>query len=938
MSDQKAPPHVLDPRQLARIEAVHRGFLYQHLYSAAALLRAAKAGVTAIVVETDEDVEIIFPDRRLYVQVKTRSAPLGFSDLESAMERFDSLREEHLSGQRQGTAAFAFASNVAPGAALLKQMAETGWPSDVSVHWPETSGRINDGLPRPWPDILQAFEAISLEAASLPFGKLAPDTLVWKLSGCIQAAAAGIPPRADHAFRVGELTALFEQIVAQLQDFPSPPIRYRAQANEPPLMSGERVRIVSGFSGAGKTSWAAQAAIHTTDTAVYFNVGDVPSPALASAVSRELAGQLFGRKGSRLGEVLLPGANPGEILFAINRLLEQGGERATLVIDNAHSVSSADLRALIGEHSQLSFVLLCQPTPVVQELEVRLGVTAETLQGWSTETIATEGHALGCQGDLVAYDRLHTVTGGLPLYALNALQIVKLHHAGDVARFCAEIEAQTHLTATAQELILRRVFDDLAKTLREVAGALSQCDSPLHREEVVTLLELSFGLDAQASASALRSLRAVGFVQLFGSSDIKLHDAVRLVAKNDLLSRGNDSVLSVQQNLKNILISSLPKAWSLQKVSQLLRLFVALSEIKPLVEMVTDELFHEMGFMPEISAFLERSVESTDTSPEDCFWALDGLVFGALKRGDESKVEGWLEKMSALIDENNLGVTEKLAASMKRMAFAARHQRVEDVQAAMDETAKWLPDNPEHLRIARYNYAHAMLELGMFEECVTEMGKLIPEYYAVLGITPQQIFMRNPPEIWSLISKSSRTRDDLKHLADCLDLLAKAMNAEGHDSGLSRIQAMKFYAMANAVDSIIRVGQDLVDEFIRRRDYEGARDVIEKNLLPNVTNLKIASRIIPVRSQYAVVLAYCGDFSAADHEMARLAPYEDGLDEWGRWELRNQRRFISDMKENPPPSWQSRLAQTPVRTKKPRVNDPCPCGSGKKFKKCHGRR
>ena len=37
----------------------------------------------------------------------------------------------------------------------------------------------------------------------------------------------------------------------------------------------------------------------------------------------------------------------------------------------------------------------------------------------------------------------------------------------------------------------------------------------------------------------------------------------------------------------------------------------------------------------------------------------------------------------------------------------------------------------------------------------------------------------------------------------------------------------------------------------------------------------------------------------------------------------------------PPPA---RVVQQPVRRESPKVgrNDPCPCGSGEKFKKCHG--
>jgi Cap4, dsDNA endonuclease domain len=78
-------PLVLDSRQLAQIEAVHRGFLYQHLYAMACLFMAASSGVLELVVESDEDVEIALPDARTYVQVKTRSRPLIFSDIESAL-------------------------------------------------------------------------------------------------------------------------------------------------------------------------------------------------------------------------------------------------------------------------------------------------------------------------------------------------------------------------------------------------------------------------------------------------------------------------------------------------------------------------------------------------------------------------------------------------------------------------------------------------------------------------------------------------------------------------------------------------------------------------------------------------------------------------------------------------------------------------------------
>jgi hypothetical protein len=57
---------VLDPAQLVRIEAVHRGFLYQHLYAVQCLLSAAALSVLSVDVESDEDVEVQFDGRRIY--------------------------------------------------------------------------------------------------------------------------------------------------------------------------------------------------------------------------------------------------------------------------------------------------------------------------------------------------------------------------------------------------------------------------------------------------------------------------------------------------------------------------------------------------------------------------------------------------------------------------------------------------------------------------------------------------------------------------------------------------------------------------------------------------------------------------------------------------------------------------------------------------------
>src|SRR4051812_47703881 len=100
--NEGAKPDVLDSRQLVRIEAVHRGFLYQHLYLANCLLRAGAAGVAKIVVEGDEDVEVHWATECVYVQVKTRLGALEVGDVPGALERFGVIRTEHASKARPG--------------------------------------------------------------------------------------------------------------------------------------------------------------------------------------------------------------------------------------------------------------------------------------------------------------------------------------------------------------------------------------------------------------------------------------------------------------------------------------------------------------------------------------------------------------------------------------------------------------------------------------------------------------------------------------------------------------------------------------------------------------------------------------------------------------------------------------------------------------------
>jgi hypothetical protein len=265
--------------------------------------------------------------------------------------------------------------------------------------------------------------------------------------------------------------------------------------------------------------------------------------------------------------------------------------------------------------------------------------------------------------------------------------------------------------------------------------------------------------------------------------------------------------------------------------------------------------------------------------------------------------------------------------------------------------------SPEHKRVLAYNIATAELALGDSAAVIDRVETLIDEYFGVIGITPRDVMGRNAPDLLKIIPDAKQDVDTFKHLADSLDVLAKAMDQEGQFSPFARIHALKFYDLARAPESIFRVGQDLVDQFLGVRDFEGAREFMESTLLPQLQQFKIADYVIPVRSQYAVVLAYCGNFPDAEREMARLQPYEAGLGLREKMELAQQRRLIAELhRRGPPPAFIlptgkleairermrnrdfSDLELAPQRMPaKIGRNEQCPCGSGKKYKVCHGR-
>lgn len=944
-------PLTLDPAQEVRIAAVHRGFLYQHLYAVACLLNAAPLAANLVVVERDEDIEIVTSTARLYIQVKTRAYPLMPSDIVQALERFERLRAEHSAGRRTGDPGFLVATNQHPGPALAQSIA-TGALGDVQVVYPGQSATgLFAALPPAWHTIDEGVQWCTSRAGTLPFPTLAPDSLVWKLAGRILAAAAGNAPHADHTFLIEHLPALFEQLVVQLQQFPAPPLPYRPQAEEPAIETGARVRVIAGFSGAGKTAWAAQAACHSTQSCAYYDCAETPSEALASSLVRELAAKLAGASDPVRREILLPGASGLESLMALDSYLHRQGIEPIVVLDNVHRIDAQSLRRIVESATSLRFILLCQPVGSLRELEATLGLTRESLLGWGLDELASACTAAGAFGSAATLGRLQALTRGMPLFVESAARIAAREHAGDLEQLCHALEQQTNTAETAQEVILEKVFDALPPQSKDAVAVLSLCDVGLESHEVNELLRDAIALTDPAIASILRALRQAGVAEIYGDSRVKVHDAMRILGGRHLLTAQVTVAAQAKSALKAVLLKTLLETRDTSRFSLYTRMLVETREIKVLVELIGEEMFHELGIAPHIWHGLEQVLQDPTVEPSDRFWALDGLVFSDMKHGRTDRLQGRFAEMERLLGEHELGDDERLSFIMKRMNFQADQGDQHAVERSIDAMRAMLPDKPKHHRVFHYNAACALFRLNKLDMAEREARQVVAENYEALGITPKQVIGLTQHELSALVHRPDLDYHDLKHTADALELLAMVTRAQGRTEMFARIHAMKFYGLVDAVDSLVRVGQDAADDFVFVHDFDGAREVLEQHVLPTVIKARMLDRIVGVRSQYAVVLAYCGDVDAAEREMVNLEPYAPGFTAQQADEIARQKAMIARQRVKPLVSRQQALAMwrvlagkaasqsepsRPATGKKVGRNEPCPCGSGRKYKHCHG--
>ncbi|AUG76280.1 hypothetical protein CFP65_1381 [Kitasatospora sp. MMS16-BH015] len=882
---------VLDPLQLNRIEAVHRGFLYQHLYAVACLLAMVDTGARVLACERDEDIEVAWPERRGYLQIKTRAHPLQWADVRTAVEGFAAVRAEHAAGRRAGEPFLVLVANVEPGRKLAAMAKRPDWPQDVAIHWPGGPRPVL-GLPPAWVDLAEALRWCTARAASVPFGSLAPQTLVAKLAAHIQHLAAGA---GEHQITVDELPDLFEQFVEQLQAFPAVPGICHPHRSEPPADGEGRVRLIVGLAGAGKSTWAGRAAAHCGGTPVYFDVGDLPPAAVPSSLARELSARLLSSPGRPVEAAMLPSGTALELLAAVNRRVDPAA-RVTVVLDNVHRLDHADLRALVDTASCLRFVLLARPWEGQRPLEAYLGRPAETLEGWDEDTVAAVFAGAGCALDHPTARLVVELTGGLPLFVAGAAQLTRDSYGRDARAFCAALRERLHLTTTAQDILIGYAFAGLSGAARQVAAVLADAAVPLTMVEAQQLAAALVKGTPTILARAVRELVGSGLAQTFGDGRVKLHDSAGTVAAEEFEQLLPEQSAAVRCKLAELLEEGLSATRDIRRFGRWLRLQAQLGKVDVLVEIAGEEHFQEIGLPDELRGILGAIAADEQEGTSHRFRAANALAtwcHGIKDRAGHAAAVGLLRELA---DGADLDEWESGTLALRLLTAAGEEGDVEELRCRYGDALS-RTSSKQVERIVRYTYATGLLYAGRYAEAGREALEVAADYYEHFGLDVEDVVGASAEETRALVESVGSWVEDCKHLADCLFLYVVCCRHLNASYGLAAMHAMKFYYLSGAWRSMVAAGQDAVDNLLEIGAVDEALQLIDRDLLPLTTQLALLEQVIGLRSQRAVIVAYRGEPEAALAELEVLEQYELTADQ--ALDLQAQRRLVESMAVKP---------------------------------------
>jgi Cap4-like dsDNA endonuclease family protein/AAA domain-containing protein len=876
------------------IEAVHRGFLYQHLYGVGCILLArSQPSILEVATERDEDLEIVSQGGHSYVQVKTRSERLQLWEMSATLDRFLHIREEHKAGQRQGEPKFFIVCNQDAAGALKSDSRFV----ELQVRMISPLEPPDHGLSMPpaWDSVPSALEWCRVQAYLLPQTRLEAGTLVWKLATEMALASTG-ERIGGHSFATQKLDQLLELFCSRMQALPAPPLPYRSLEFEPDLEGGGRIRLIVGLSGAGKTAWIAQCSLHVSEQLIFFDVADNSDGTVASSLVREIAAVLAesGQAGD-VRQALYPGATGIISLRAIQKLLSRTGVHPTIVIDNAHRISAHTMADVVTSVESARWILLAQPSPQLAELRARLGCEEEPLGGLTTQAIAAEFREHDSPLTITQAERVRALTAGLPLFVRDAALLCQRRFSRDCEALCSALEKNATAESSGQEVVLRGTIDHISPQAAKAAAGLSLSDVRLEHDETIRLLKDGLGISESEGWTCLKELTNWGIAQIFANRSVSIHDAFRTVLRGWVHLPRDDAKNSLRV-LADIFRESISPGGP-DRLLAYCRIAPHVRETATVVDLAGSlpEQLHEHGTADALRQIMADASVDMSLSDEDRFWAADTLTFWDFQRG--ASIETICGEMARLEDLfiPVVGVQRiRQAMAIKRLHVAGE---LRDVAAVRRIYAAAQPDcgTDRHARlILRYMYAVALLHCEELDAADLVTGTTTKGFLDFIGLSPQQLFGNNPLEIRNLLGLRANDIDDIKHVADAIDLRARVVAARGRPVALLKIWAFKLYALANAPMSAVAVGKDVVDELLLIGSVSDAQKFIEMTLIPGIAENGLVEELIPLQAQHAVVLAYAGRVNDARKELQDLSVFESSSELLAR-ELAGQRQLVEDI-------------------------------------------
>lgn len=887
----------LDRSQLERIRATHSGYLYQHLHAVAQLLTNANEN-GFLSVEYSEDVEINDGTTHTYAQIKHYASDLQPSHIASAMERFSILRSDHAKGTRQGSCSFAIVCSSEPSASLSKQESEGTWPGDVLLATPQSRKTV--GAVPAWPSLNHALDWCVTMAAQVPFSKLSPETLVWKLTAYVLAVASGRLYNKEHRVPFADLPRIREQMDLFADALPPTPVPYRPQRDEPPARTESRVRAITGVSGSGKTAWISAAAQHFPGLVAFARASSGTAD-VSSWIVRTLSARLLPANENGLAAVFRPGLASEEAL----RLLDAIGARTPvlLVVDNAHLLDAKALASCVQATRALEWILLGQPGPTIAELKARLSLNDETLGGWDESAIVSACHALRVSVSAETASDLRELTAGVPLYVESTARAAAAHYSGNVDELLKERRRGKHVVGLPQEsLVARDVMDSLSANARDLATVLSFAKSQMTRVELSNVATAALALAAGPAGSCVRELVEWAVLRPGPRGTLGLHDVFRPAADAakgqlapDVRARGLHSLLAVLRARTDV-------AGDIDRALDIVRLLAELGDGAGVVDLVygTIEWFREHGMEKDVEHSLELVVDRPGLDAELAFLGADALSFMAVSCGDADRAAQYMRKCETLAAAQAIRKPDwEARLAVKRILIAMVARDKEAARAAYGDYSLWAVRGTEGYRVATYNYAMALRACDENEGALWLLNSLVKEYFSVFSLGPGDLYAKNVPGLEQLFDRQKHA-DEIRHFADCLDMRARVASDLGvvadlqGMSGLDAMWATKLYTLVGAFSSAMRAGVEAARNMRLLGTVASAAEAVrfcETALVPNLTKERMIQWIVPVCLEYAQALALVGRLRDARSQLRAIAMFVPSLpradqqlvDRIGRW-------------------------------------------------------